>query len=110
VRKMLEKYAGSIRFWILVVSAVYLGYALYFAIYGLNFSFDLTHNQYVYNALTRNPWWWFSLYYGSEGVAGSVAIVLRAFAGVFAFYAAFLYWRKGNAAMPTVKKNAVRAL
>ena len=107
---MLEKYVGSIRFWILIVAAVYLGYALYFAVYGLNFSFDLTHNQYVYNALTKNPWWWFALYYGSEGVAGSVAIVLRAFAGVFAFYAAFMYWRKGNAAMPTVKKNAVRAL
>jgi hypothetical protein len=108
--KMLEKYAGSIRLWILVVAAVYLGYALYFAVYGLNFSLDLTHNLYVYNALIKNPWWWIGLYYGSEGVAGSVAIVLRAFAGVFAFYAAFMYWRKGNTALPTVKKNAVRAL
>ncbi len=108
--KTLEKYAGSIRFWILIVAAVYLGYALYFAVYGLNFSLDLTHNLYVYNALTKNPWWWIGLYYGSEGVAGSVAIVLRAFAGIFAFYAAFMYWRKGNAALSTVKKNAVRAL
>jgi hypothetical protein len=108
--KLLEKYVGSIRFWILVVTAVYLVYALYFAVYGLNFSLDLTHNLYVYNALIKNPWWWIGLYYGSEGIAGSVAIVLRAFAGVFAFYSAFTYWRKGNLEMQTVKKNALRAM
>jgi hypothetical protein len=34
--KRLEKYAGSIRFWVLVLVSVYLGYALYFAVYGLN--------------------------------------------------------------------------
>ena len=110
VGEPLKKYAYSVRFWILIVAAVYLGYALYFAVYGLNFSLDLTHNQYVYNALSKNPWWWFALYYGSEGVAGSVAIVLRAFAGIFAFYAALNYWRGGNPAISTVKKNAVRAL
>ncbi len=105
-----ERYAGSISFWILVLVTVYLAYALYFAVYGLQFSLQLTHDQYVYNLLTKNPWWWIVLYYGSEGIAGSVAIVLRAFAGIFAFYAAFTYWRKGNTAMPAVKKNAVRAL
>jgi hypothetical protein len=106
----LEKYAGSLRFWILVVVSVYLAYALYFAVYGLQFSLQLTHDQYVYGLLSKDPWWWQILYYGSEGVAGSVAIVLRAFAGFFAFYAAFTYWRKKDAAIPTVKKNAARAL
>jgi hypothetical protein len=105
-----EKYAGSTRFWILVLVTVYLGYALYFAIYGLQFSLQLTHDQYVYGLISKNPWWWQFLYYGSEGVAGSIAIVLRAFAGVFAFYAAVMYWRKGNTAMVAIKKNAVRAI
>ncbi len=106
----LEKYAGSIRFWVLVLVSVYLAYALYFMVYGLQFSLQLTSDHYVSGLVTKNPWWWQVLYYGSEGVTGSIAIVLRAFAGVFAIYAAFMYWRKGNAAMPTVRKNAFRAL
>lgn len=108
--KWIQETVGSIRFWILIVVSVYLGYALYFAVYGLNFSVDLATNQYVWGLVSKNSWWWQVLYYGSEGVAGSVAIVLRAFAGAFAFYAAFKYWRSGNAAMPTVRKNAARAL
>jgi hypothetical protein len=108
--KWLEKYAGSTRFWILVLVSVYLGYALYFAIYGLQFSLQLTSDHYVYGLVTKNPWWWIVLYYGSEGVAGSVAIVLRAFAGIFAFYAAFLWWRKKDSTAPAIRKNAGRAL
>jgi hypothetical protein len=108
--KWLEKYAGSIRFWILVLVSVYLGYALYFAVYGLQFSLQLASDQYVYGLVTKNPWWWILLYYGSEGVAGSVAIVLRAVGGFFAFYAAFLWWRQKDAAFPIIRKNACRAL
>ncbi len=106
----LEKYAGSLRFWILVLVSVYFGYALYFAVYGLQFSLQLTSDHYVYGLVTKNPWWWIVLYYGSEGVAGSVAIVLRAVGGFFAFYAAFLWWRKKDTAFPTIRKNACRAL
>ena len=108
--KWLEKYAGSVRFWILVAASVYLAYALYFAVYGLNFSLDLTHNQYVYNLVTKDPWWWQILYYGSEGVTGSVAIVLRAVAGFFAFYAAFLYWRNKSESVPKIRRSARTAL
>jgi len=105
-----KKYASSIRFWILILVSVYLAYALYFAIYGLQFSLQLTNDQYVFGLVSKDPWWWQILYYGSEGIAGSVAIVLRAFAGIFAFYAAFQYWRKGNNAMPTIRKNVSRTL
>jgi hypothetical protein len=108
--KWLEKYACSIRFWILVLVSVYLGYALYFAVYGLQFSLQLTSDHYVYGLVTKDPWWWILLYYGSEGVAGSVAIVLRAVGGFFAFYAVFLWWRKKDAASLTIRKNACRAL
>ena len=101
---------GSIRFWVLILVSVYLGYALYFAVYGLQFSLQLTSDQYVYGLVTKNPWWWIMLYYGSEGVAGSVAIVLRAVGGFFAFYAAFLWWRKKDTSLPTIRKNVCRAL
>ncbi|MCL5876447.1 MAG: hypothetical protein M1540_01385 [Candidatus Bathyarchaeota archaeon] len=105
-----EKYVGSIRFWILVVVAVYLGYALYFAVYGLQFSLQLSQDQYVYSMISQNSLWWRILYYLSEGITGSIAIVLRAFAASFAFYAAFLYWRKKDTSLPIIRKNAARAL
>ena len=105
-----EKYVSSTRFWILILVSVYLAYALYFAIYGLQFSLQLTNDQYDFGLVSKDPWWWQILYYGSEGIAGSVAIVLRAFAGVFAFYAAFQYWRKGNNAIHTIRKNVSKTL
>lgn len=108
--KWLEKYSGAIRFWILIAVCIYFGYALYFALYGLQFGFSFLSDHYVYSMLTKGPWWWTILYYGSEGVGGSVSIVLRAFAGVFAVYAAFLFWRKKDSAMPIIRKNVARAL
>jgi hypothetical protein len=108
--KWLEKSAGSIRFWILIAVIVYFAYALYFAIYGLQFGLGFISDHYVFGLVTKDPWWWILLYYGSEGIGGSVSIVLRAFAGAFAVYAAFLYWRKKDIDMPAIEKNAARAL
>jgi hypothetical protein len=107
--KLLEN-VSSIRFWILVVVSVYFVYALYYALYGLQWSIGLTHDSFVYNSVIQDPLWWQILYYGSEGVTGTLGIILRAFASGFAFYAAFLYWRKKDAAMPAVRVNACRAL
>jgi hypothetical protein len=39
-----------------------------------------------------------------------VAIVLRAVAGLFAFYAAFLWWRKKDTALPAIRKKVSTAL
>ena len=108
--KQPEKNAGSLGFWIFLVVCVYLAYAVYFAVYGLNFSIELTSDTYVYNLVTKNPWWWQILYYGSEGVAGSVAIVLRALAAFFALYSAFLFWRKKDNALPQIKRKIGTAL
>lgn len=108
--KRLEKYAGSLRFWILVVVSAYFAYSVYFAAYGLNFSIGLISDHYVYNLVSKNPWWWIVLYYGSEGIFDSVAGVLRAGAGVFAFYAAFLFWRKKDNAIQAVRKGVSVAL
>ncbi len=108
--KWLEKYAGSLRFWILIVVAAYFAYALYFAASGMRDSVGMISNQYIYNSLSQNSWWWMVLFYGSEGVSGSVAIISRAIAGAFAVYAAFLFWRKKDAAMPKIRKSASTAL
>jgi hypothetical protein len=103
--KWLEKYARSFSFWILVAVSVYFAYAVYFAIYGLNFDISLISDHYVYNMLSKDPWWWMVLYYGTEGVTGLVAVTLRAFAGLFALYGAFLFWRKKEVAMPAIRKS-----
>ena len=104
--KWLEKYAGSLEFWILVVVCVYLGYALYFAVYGLTFSLATASSTYVYNMISQNPWWWAVLYYGSEGVSGTVGLILHAIGGFFALHAAYLFWRKKDTALPQIKRKA----
>jgi hypothetical protein len=106
----LEKYAGSIEFWIFIAVCAYLGYAIYFAVYALNFSLVTAQDSYVYNLVSKNPWWWAILYYGSEGVSGTVGLILRAIGGFFALHAAYLFWRKKDSAQPQIRRKASTAL
>ena len=105
-----EKYSSKIRFCIFITVIVYLVYSVFFALYGLQFSVQLSKDTYVYDLISKNPLFWQILYYLSEGVTGSIAIVLRAFAAFFAVIAAYLYWRKKDVAMLSVRKYASRAL
>ena len=98
-----------LRLCILAAVAVYLAYAIYFAVYGLQFSVQLATDQYVYGMVSQNSLWWQIIYYTSEGITGSIAIVTRVFAALFAVYAAYLYWRKPDA-VASIRKHASRAL
>jgi hypothetical protein len=98
-----------LRLCILAAVAVYLAYAVYFAVYGLQFSVQLATDQYVYGMVSQNSLWWQIIYYTSEGITGSIAIVTRVFAALFAVYAAYLYWRKPDA-VASIRKHASRAL
>ena len=60
--------------------------------------------------ISQNPWWWGILYYGSEGVAGTVGLILRAAAGIFALHSVYLYWRKKDFAQAQIKRKAGTAL
>jgi len=100
----------TIEFWIFIVVCVYLGYAIYFAVYGLNFSIATASSSYVHNMISQDPWWWAILYYGSEGVSGTVGLILRAIGGIFALHAAYLFWRKKDTALPQIKRKAGTAL
>jgi hypothetical protein len=51
--KMLEKYVGSLRFWVLIVVAVYFVYGVYFAASGMRDSIGMLSNQYIYTSLVR---------------------------------------------------------
>ncbi len=105
-----EKYASFVRLGILVVASTYLGYCAFYAASGMRDGIAMLTNQYLYNSLSQNSWWWKFLFYGSEGVSGAISIISRAVAGAFATYAAFLFWRKKNATMPAIRKNARAAL
>jgi hypothetical protein len=105
-----EKYAAFVRFGILVVAATFFGYATYYAASGMRDGIAMFTNQYLYNSLSQNSWWWMVLFYGSEGVSGSVSIISRAVAGAFATYAAFLFWRKKDTAVPAIRRSARAAL
>ncbi|MGA3111123.1 MAG: hypothetical protein ABSE15_03725 [Candidatus Bathyarchaeia archaeon] len=108
--KILEKYAGSWRFWILIAACTYLGYSVYFAAEGMRDSLGMLTNNYIYTSLSHDPWWWLGLFYSSEGVSGSIAILSRATAGVFAVIAAFLFWRNKEGTMPSIRRSASWAL
>jgi hypothetical protein len=108
--KMYKKYVGSLEFWVLMVIAVYFAYGVYFATSGMRDSIGMLSNEYIYTSLSQNPWWWMVLFYGSEGITGSISIISRGVAGAFAFYAALLYWRKKDIAMSTIRKSASAAL
>lgn len=108
--KWLEKYVGSWKFWILVIACTYFSYALYYAASGMRDSIGMISNQYIYSSLSANPWWWLVLFYSSEGVAGSIAIIVRAIAGALAVYGAFLFWRKKDTAMPRIRKSVSAVL
>src|SRR3990170_291669 len=95
-------YEGSFRFWILVVVCAYFGFALYWAILGLNFSFGSISDSYTYQMLSQGPWWWMIWYYASEGISGTIGLVIRAAAGFLALYSAFLFWRKKEIALSRI--------
>jgi hypothetical protein len=102
--KWLQKYGDSYRFWILVVACTYFAYAVYYLASGMRDSIGMLSNQWLYSSLSVNPWWWMVLFYSSEGAGGSVAIIVRAIAGVFAVYGAYLFWRKKDTLMPRIKR------
>jgi hypothetical protein len=110
LRKLPRKYAYSVWLWILVAVCAYFGYSLYFAVYGLRFGIELTHDSYVYGLISEGPWWWAILYYGSEGLFDSIAGILRVLAGAFAVYAVFSYWKKGDSALPQIRPKVRTAL
>ena len=103
-------YEGSFRFWILVVVCAYLGFALYWAISGLIYSFGAISDSYTYQMLSQDPWWWMVLYYASEGVSGTIGLVIRAAAGFFALYSAFQFWRKKEIALSRIGGKVGNAL
>lgn len=95
---------------VLISVAVFLGFALYWAVEGVMGSLSYISNSYVYQRLSQGPSWWLILYYSGEGIAGTVGLVIRAVGGLFAFYATALFFWKRDSMMPAIKRNAGIAL
>jgi hypothetical protein len=60
--------------------------------------------------VSKDPWWWAILYYGSEGVFGFVSGLFRLIAGFFATYATFLFWTKKDIHLSSIKTKITKAL
>lgn len=99
-----------LRFWIFIVVAAYFGLAIYWAYIGLTFSIGLTTDHYVYQLVSKGPWWWAILYYGSEGITDVAACVFRAIAGVFALYAAIIFLIKKENSFSLIREKVNTAL
>jgi hypothetical protein len=95
---------------ILAAVAVFFVAAVYWAIQGVIGSVGYLSDDYVYGQLSQGPFWWLVLYYSGEGVMGTVGLIIRAFGGFFALYAAILYATKPEAALPKIKRNVGVAL
>ncbi|MCW4005907.1 MAG: hypothetical protein NWF04_04835 [Candidatus Bathyarchaeota archaeon] len=65
------------------------------------FSIDLIANFGIYSEMLGAPWW-AATFYGSE-LGGTVGGILRWLASFLALYAAFAYWRGGNAVFSKIK-------
>lgn len=101
---------GSYRFWIFIVTLAYFLYAVYFSIYGLSFSVGLISDHYVFDQVSKDPWWWAILYYGSEGVVGFLCGFFRAIAGFFALSASYLFWQKKEFGLSLIESKVTKAL
>jgi len=108
--KWYEEYGQSLKFWVFLAACAYFAYSLYFAVYGLEFGVGLANDSYVYGLISKNPWWWGVMYYGSEGLFDSIAGIVRALAGLFAVYCAFLYWRKKDLTLIQIKSKLGAAI
>ncbi len=90
--------------------AVFFVVALYWAVQGIIGSISYTSNSYVYQKLSEGPYWWMVLYYSGEGVAGTAGLVIRAFGGFFALWAAILFLRSGEKSLSQVRAKIRVAL
>ena len=98
----------SPEFLILIAVCAYFTLALYDVFVSYNFASNLIGNFATYAGLMKMPWW-IATFYSSE-LGGGVASILRFAASVLAVYAAFLYWRKKDAAFPQIKRKVAAAL
>src|SRR5271169_3452801 len=100
----------TIRLTILISVSVFFALALYWAIEGVNGSIGYISNNYVYQKLSQGPSWWMALYYSGEGIAGTVGLVIRAVGGLFALYAALLFFLKDDKAFSLIRGKVGVAL
>jgi hypothetical protein len=103
-----DKRTISLGFIVLVVVCAYFALAFYDLIQSAIFSNLLVSHVPLYEELMPMAWWR-SLFYASE-LGGSVGGVLRFIASCLALYAAFVYWRKKDAAIPQIKRTVGAAL
>lgn len=98
-----------LRFLILVVVCAYFVMASYWLFQGTIWDLQLTINYAKFQELTK-VFWWTALFYSSELIGGSMAVIFRWFAGLCALYSAYLFLIKGENALALIKGKVCAAL
>ncbi|MFB3888229.1 MAG: hypothetical protein ACE14S_01980 [Candidatus Bathyarchaeia archaeon] len=98
----------SIGLIVFIVACAYFAMAQYYLINSAIFS-NLIITTFSEHARLMEQPWWIATFYASE-LGGTVGGILRSIGSFFALYAAFQYWRKKDAALPTVRARIGTAL
>jgi len=93
---------------IFIVVCAYFALSQYYLINSAIFSSQLITTFNTHAELMKEPWW-IATFYASE-LGGTVGGILRSAASFIALYAAFLYWRKKDAALPLIRGKVRAAL
>jgi hypothetical protein len=111
---MAEKQKSSIlsstvfRTTLLAVVLSYFAVGCYWMQVTYRWSLSIVEELAMYQRIIKEPWW-LILFYSSE-LGGSVGIVFRFIASIFALYSAIIFLKEGEKALPKIKGKAAAAI
>jgi len=98
----------SFRLAVLVVVLAYFGVQCYWIWVTSRWSLHMGEDLAMYQRLIKETWWLIAFYLSELG--GSVGIVFRWIASIFALYAALIFFRGGEAVLTKIRGKAEAAI
>ncbi|MBC7131188.1 hypothetical protein H5T51_08290 [Candidatus Bathyarchaeota archaeon] len=99
---------SSFRLMMLIVVLAYFAVGCYWLAITYKWSLSMGVELETYQRIIKE-FWWVVLFYSSE-LGGSIGIVFRWIAALFALYSAILFFKDGEAAIPRIKGKAALAI
>jgi hypothetical protein len=93
---------------LLAVVLSYFAVGCYWMQVTYRWSLSIVEELAMYQRIIKEPWW-LILFYSSE-LGGSVGIVFRFIASIFALYSAIIFLKEGEKALPKIKSKAAAAI
>jgi len=99
---------SSFRLAVLMVVLAYFAVGCYWLVVTCRWSPSMIMELETYWKIIKE-FWWLALFYSSE-LGGSVGIIFRWIAALFALYAAILFFKRGEEAVPRIKGKVASAI